>query len=458
MLAKDSSTIVAVVAALACALAALLAAPPSAEAPPSVSGVPPAQLLEGRVALAVADGGWPPMRAPGLARTESEGLIGGPGIAAPPIYPLVLAMVARRALPDIGHAMTPPAERPGAAPPGPAARERANGIVASAPRVSIALAAFAAALAAVALLRCLVPDASLRWVARVAVAGGLGVGLYPPLRVTSALPGQLGQDAFAAAMVAVGLWATLRALGDDRIDRPVGSAFRGAAAGLAFGLAIGSFTPAFAPLVGVQVGLATRLLSRSRRRGPDGAVLRARGLPIFATSLHKAALLVLLPALVESPLAVDTPWSTDHLSWLHFCWLGVVWLAFAPFALAPRLASRGPWYAVAPAAALGALLLLSTGAIEHVGGFLGGAAALEPQLRFAPSTFGIALVVPAVAALALAARVAPAGLVAFLALVVTGLAALADVRTLAILAPAMAPAAIAFAPRSIRADQRAASE
>ena len=447
---KDSFTITAVLAAVACAVGAFLAAPVPEPAEASGPAAAPApELLEGRVALAVVRRGWPPMRAPALARDATEVRFGGGAIPAPPIYPAVLAAAARRAAPDVGYAMTPPDQRPAAQAPVADARERAADVVRAAPRVSIALAALAAALAAAAALRSLLPGATPREVALVAVAGGLGVGLYPAVRVVAELPGALGQDAFAAAMVALGLWATLRALRDDRIDRPVGSAFRGGAAGVAFGLAIGSFTPAFAPLVGVQVGLAARLLSRTRRRGPDGAVLRARGLPIFATSLHKTALLVLLPALVESPLAVDAPWSAAHLSWLHFCWLAVVWFAFAPFALAPRLASLRPPLAVAPAAALGALLLGAVGVLAHPGAFLGAGAAMEPEPPLAVATFGIVIVAPAALALALAAPRTTAGLVAFLALVAAMLAALGDVRTLCVLAPAMAPAAVAFAPRSI---------
>jgi len=451
---KDSFTITAAFAAVVCAVGAFLAAPGPAEGTgpdPAAAAAP--DVLEGRVALAAAGGGWPPMRAPELARDTSEVSFGGGGIPAPPIYPVVLAAIARGAPPDLDRVMTPPAERPTPEAPGAAARERARAVVEGAPRASVALAALAAALAAAAALRSVLPGATTREVARVAVAGGLGAGLHPAVRVTAALPGALGQDAFAAAMVAVGLWATLRALRDDRIDRPVGSAFRGGAAGAAFGLAIGSFTPAFAVLVGVQAGLAARLLAKARRRGPDGAVLRARGLPIFATSLHKAALLVLLPAVIESPLAVEAPWSAAHLSWLHFCWLAIVWFAFAPFALAPRLASIRPALAIAPAAALGLLLLVSSGLVAHPGAFLGAGAALEPEAPVAVSTFGLVVAVPAVLALALAARRSPAGLVAFLALVGAMLAALVDVRTLSVLAPAMAPAAIAFAPRSIRGSE-----
>ncbi|MEO0663131.1 MAG: hypothetical protein AAFZ87_16465, partial [Planctomycetota bacterium] len=370
-----------------------------------------------RATTALRHFGWVPARAP------AEGVELGVPYSEPPLYPLVAVALVERALPSRGWIMTPPQQRPHPKEIAPArAASLETFTTRGLPRLFAALAAFFGALAGASLVRRLSERHGARG-AGVLFGAAVGGASAAAFLVESAVLGSLRPHAvFAAALVACALWTTLRALDPERIQRPFGSALRGGAVGLLLGSAIGAHLPAFLLFVGIQLGLAARLFLR--QRSADGALVPARALPVFATSIHKTALLVLLPTTVESPLAPVDPLGAGHLSWLHFGWIAAGWLLFAPFALTPRLVSKRPAAASIPALLL--VLALLAGALPGFSTteFLGDR---DLGRVFSDAPFFVLLFGAAGASLlAFAVRRAPAGAVALGVLVAATLVACAQ--------------------------------
>ncbi|MEL6712559.1 MAG: hypothetical protein AAFP86_02225, partial [Planctomycetota bacterium] len=185
------------------------------------------------------------------------------------------------------------------------------------------------------------------------------------------------------------------------------------------------------------------------------ALVPARALPVFATSIHKTALLVLLPTTVESPLAPVDPLGAGHLSWLHFGWIAAGWLLFAPFALTPRLVSKRPAAASIPALLL--VLALVAGALP---GFSAAELFGDRDLGrvFSDAPFFVMLFGAAGASmLAFAVRRAPAGAVALGVLVAATLVASAQPWGDALFAAALPALVVAFLPDTLLGKKAAAT-
>lgn len=314
-----------------------------------------------RVARAVQNAGWVSSYDPFLAYPEGDGPDSlGTAIPWPPAYDLLLTALVRGRLPSM-EALLPSAPEEVDLDPSrvaepllPATRRSIEQLVASVPMWCGALTALIAALAAAGLARALVP-APRRGAA--AIAAALFAGLSVAFTFGHVRYSHLGNGDHHAfiSLLHVALLAIVgSSLRPDRITRPVGSAARGGAAGLIAGVMITSWTASILWVALVQLVLVLRLALPFR---DERGLQSARGLPIFATTFHKAALLIVMPAAIESPFSSSDPFSLIELSWFHMVWLAIGWLIFAPYALLPRFAARRRFAATLPAIALAAALL-----------------------------------------------------------------------------------------------------
>jgi len=317
-----------------------------------------------RVARAVENAGWVSSFDPLLAFPEGAAPDSlGTAIPWPPTYDLLLAAMARGRAPSIEALLPSAAGDPTGQPQGasepllPATRRRIEQLVASVPMWCGALTALIAALASAGLASTLVPAtrAGITAVAAALIAGLTVAFTFGHVRYSHL--GNGDHHAFISLMHVAMLAVVGASLRPDRIARPVGSAARGGAAGLLAGVMITSWTASILWVALVQLALVLRLALPFR--GEQGRQ-SARGLPILATTFHKAALLVVMPAAIESPYSSTDPFSLIELSWFHMAWLAIGWLVFAPYALLPRFAAKRRLAATLPALALGLALLAGT--------------------------------------------------------------------------------------------------
>ena len=372
-----------------------------------------------RVARAVQNAGWvssydPFLAYPGGLSVDSPGT----AIPWPPAYDLLLTTLVRRRLPSMEALLPPEPTEVDPGPPGvaepllPATRRRIEQLVASVPMWCGALTALIAALASAGLARTLVPAARS---SVVAIAAALVAGLTVAFTFGHVRYSHLGNGdhhAFISLLHLALLAIVGSSLRPDRIIRPVGSAARGGAAGLIAGLMITSWTASILWVALVQLALVLRLALPFR---DERGLQSARGLPLFATTFHKAALLIVMPAAIESPFSSSDPFSLIELSWFHMVWLAIGWLIFAPYALLPRFAAGRRFAAMLPAVALAAVLLFGTDtgaglvdAISWAGAenpFMGGINESQPLVGSFPALLRFAgagvLLAPLVWALAL---------------------------------------------------------
>lgn len=311
-----------------------------------------------RVARAVEDGGWVASRDPLLDHVADRGVL-PQAIPWPPVYDLALAAVVRGALPDIDWLFDPERKPTASAPDGPE-RARIERLVSTAPLVIGALTAFLASLAAAGLLvrsragesEALPPLAAplAAAVAGVTVAFTFGHVRYSHL-------GNGDHHAFVGFLHLCLLAVVAYGTRPEQLARTVRAALLGGLAGVLSGLLIATWTASILYVALIQFVLVLRLYRPFQ--GPDGRPVPARALPLFATSFHKTALLVILPAIISSPATAEAPFRVVDLSWFHFAWLTVGWIIFAPYALAPRMVSGRRFIALLPALIVAAALLVS---------------------------------------------------------------------------------------------------
>ncbi|QDV08746.1 hypothetical protein Poly30_43000 [Planctomycetes bacterium Poly30] len=300
-------------------------------------------------------------------RTYVDPALGVP-IPWPPFYDLLLTAVYRRSIPS-PDALMHPKEHPPEPPLGQPEKNRIERFVASVPSVLGALTAMLVALIAAGRARRLSGQRSLEagrdpsgpslGAAGLAAAAFAGVSLaltYGHVRYSHL--GNGDHHAFISLLHVAMLGLTARAFDHERIVQPFWSAARGTGAGLFAAAMITSWTASILWVALVQLAMVIRLLVPFR--AADGRRFSARGLPIFATSFHKAALLGVVPCVIESPFSDLAPWSLVELSWLHLAWLSAGWLVFAPYALMPQTAVKNRLVALGPAFLLSAAVLALT--------------------------------------------------------------------------------------------------
>lgn len=319
-----------------------------------------------RVARAVEGHGWVSAREDGLgpallaegAPPASENL--GAPIPWAPGYDLFLAAVHRRAFPSFAQLLADESERAPAPAPDAGERARIERWVAAAPPLLAALTALLAAL----LAALVTPGAGASAAAAVA---GLGVA-FATAHVDATARGSGSAAGWVGLLLTGALLVTVRGWMQPRINQPFWSSVRGGIAGLLAGLAVASDAAALLPVALLQLTFLARLLLPFR--DAEGRAVPARSFPVFVTSFHKVALLVLLPATVENPFVAGDPMGVVGVTWLPLALLGAGWLAFAPFALVPRLVGRRPVMALIPAALLAGAVLLGTDAPARVASLL----------------------------------------------------------------------------------------
>lgn len=319
-----------------------------------------------RVARAVEGHGWVTAREDGLGpgllaeggSPASEDL--GAPIPWAPGYDLFLAAVHRRAFPSFAQLLADEAERAPAPAPGAEERARIERWVAAAPPLLAALTALLAALLAALLTSGAGASAA-------AAVAGLGVA-FATAHVEATARGSGSAAGWVGLLLTGALLVTVRGWMQPRINQPFWSSVRGGIAGLLAGLAVASDAAALLPVALLQLTFLARLLLPFR--DAEGRAIPARSFPVFVTSFHKVALLVLLPATVENPFVTGDPMGVVGVTWLPLALLGAGWLAFAPFALVPRLVGRRPVMALIPAALLAAAVLFGTAAPARIASLL----------------------------------------------------------------------------------------
>ncbi len=171
-------------------------------------------------------------------------------------------------------------------------------------------------------------------------AAGVGAGVLHALCLGSVAYSRIGNGdhhAFyscVAGVVLAGLAAALR--GERLRERRWQGA--GAALGALVGFTIGAWVGALILAVVVDAVFALLLVAHARRP-------RA-GLAEFGLAYHVAALLVLVPGVLQSPWKDEFPWMVVNLSWLHLAYFAAGACVFVPLLFAREggtLRRRHPW-------------------------------------------------------------------------------------------------------------------
>lgn len=156
--------------------------------------------------------------------------------------------------------------------------------------------------------------------------------------------------AFVTLCSALLLWGFAASLKGRRLEDRRWCLGVGAFSGLVAGIAVGSWVASLIWIVIVDAVFAVLLIAHARRPRP--------GLAEFGSSFHVVALVVLLPAVLQSPWKEEFPWMVVNLSWFHVVYLGIGCLVFAPLLLHRGEArwKRGyPWIVGALLAGFGVL-------------------------------------------------------------------------------------------------------
>ncbi len=170
---------------------------------------------------------------------------------------------------------------------------------------------------------------------------GFSAGCLHALAMGSIVYSRVGNGdhhAFYAMLSGAILWGMSFALQGKRLNNKRQALALGVGLGTLIGLAMGSWVAALL-LVLLIDGLFAVLLFL------QGRTPRA-GLAHFGLSLHATALLVILPAVLQSPWKAEFPWMVVNLSWFHPTLLGLGALVFVPLFFIkdqPRLVSSYPW-------------------------------------------------------------------------------------------------------------------
>lgn len=191
-------------------------------------------------------------------------------------------------------------------------------------------------------------------------AAGAFAGVTAALALGAVVYSALGNGdhhAFVAFLHAVLLAGLSSLLARGVLEEGRGAAKWGVALGALIGVALGSWVAFLTYVVEVELVLALLLFRHARAALP--------GLARFGLALHAAALVVLLPAVLDSPWLGVEPWSVVNLSWFHPFFLLVGAVVFVPIAvpaLAERVRPRYPWLVAAGLVVLfGGLLLFDAG-------------------------------------------------------------------------------------------------
>ncbi|MBL7008731.1 MAG: hypothetical protein ISR76_07015 [Planctomycetes bacterium] len=198
-------------------------------------------------------------------------------------------------------------------------------------------------------------------VAGAAVAGRAGLlaaGLLHALSygaIHYSVPGIADHHAFVGLLLAALLLLVSEAIRRGALER-AGPGWRfGAAAGVCAGLLLGTWVASLVYLLVVQMTLGL-LIARDARRGAGRGSMA--GLAPFGIGFHLAALLTVMPAVLQSPWAASQPWMVVNLSWFHPLLLTLGGLVFVPLLRLPAGSAARRRY---PAVVAAALALLAAG-------------------------------------------------------------------------------------------------
>jgi len=127
----------------------------------------------------------------------------------------------------------------------------------------------------------------------------------------------------------------------------------GLAAGAVAGWMLGAWVASLLYILALQLTLGAFLFIHAGRP--------MRGLAPFGASFHFAALLVAMPAILDSPWKGEFPWMVVNLSWFHATHLALGGLVFLPLLLmgegvAEPTRRRYPWVVTGAVAVLGLLI------------------------------------------------------------------------------------------------------
>ncbi|MFT7669941.1 MAG: asparagine N-glycosylation enzyme membrane subunit Stt3 [Planctomycetota bacterium] len=170
---------------------------------------------------------------------------------------------------------------------------------------------------------------------------GTSAGLLHALSLGSiaySCEGNGDHHAFISLCNAIILWGLSASLKPGRLERASVHWGIGALLGVICGLAIGSWVASLIMMLIIDGVFACLLLGNAKTP--------RKGLAAFGLSLHAAALITLLPAVLQSPWKDEFPWMVVNLSWFHLAYLGVGCFVFVPL-IATREASAWrrfyPW-------------------------------------------------------------------------------------------------------------------
>lgn len=141
------------------------------------------------------------------------------------------------------------------------------------------------------------------------------------------VPGIADHHAWVSLLNFLALLICTFAWKKERLADPKFSAHQGGAAGVLMGLSLGSWVASLLWLLALQLALGL-LWMRATEKG--GLKECAAGLRTFGLCFHAAALVVLLPAVLDSPWKADFPWMVVNLSWFHLAELALGLLVFVP--------------------------------------------------------------------------------------------------------------------------------